>query len=88
MMPLIRVGDPLRPYGGAVLEGRYLAIGQPVACMGDKVRCDKHGDNRIAQGAVGFEKSQQSRTPVRRRIMRYDVIIVGGSYAEQVNRMG
>ena len=59
MMPLIRVGDPLRPYGGAVLEGRYLAIGQPVACMGDKVRCDKHGDNRIAQGAVGFSINGQ-----------------------------
>ena len=54
MMPLIRVGDPLHPFGGEVLEGRFLAIGQLLACTGDKVRCDKHGENRIAQGATGF----------------------------------
>ena len=49
MMPLIRRGDPLRPFGGEVLEGRFLAFGQRLSCAGDKVRCDKHGENRIVQ---------------------------------------
>lgn len=35
MMPLVRMGDPLRPYGGEVLEGHFEALGMPVACMGD-----------------------------------------------------
>ncbi|MNO07710.1 hypothetical protein D3C81_2300110 [compost metagenome] len=26
----------------------------PVACMGDKVRCDKHGMTHISEGASGF----------------------------------
>lgn len=54
MIPLIRQGDPLRPFGGEVKEGRYLAFGQAVSCAGDKVHCEKHGDNRIAEGAAGF----------------------------------
>ncbi|WP_434575998.1 PAAR domain-containing protein [Pseudomonas sp. Z3-6] len=54
MMPLIRVGDPLHPFGGEVLEGCFLALGQPMASVGDKVRCDLHGENRIAQGAAGY----------------------------------
>ncbi|CRM80108.1 PAAR domain-containing protein [Pseudomonas sp. 25 R 14] len=53
MMPLVRVGDPLRPFGGEVLEGRYLAFGKPVACVGDLVRCNLHGLTRVAQGASG-----------------------------------
>jgi hypothetical protein len=44
MTPLIRIGDPLRPFGGEVLEGRFLAFGQGLSCAGDKVRCDKHGE--------------------------------------------
>ena len=48
MMPLVRKGDPLRPFGGEVLEGHYLAFGKPVACMGDAARCNKHGLTRIA----------------------------------------
>ena len=59
MMPLIRRGDPLRPLGGEVLEGRFLAFGQPLSCAGDKVRCDLHGENRIAQGATGFSFNGQ-----------------------------
>lgn len=54
MMPLVRRGDPLRPYGGEVLEGHFEAFGMPVACMGDKVRCDKHGMTHISEGASGF----------------------------------
>jgi len=54
MMPVVRVGDPLHPYGGEVLEGHYNAFGMPVACKGDKVRCDKHGETRINEGASGF----------------------------------
>ena len=53
MMPLVRKGDPLRPFGGEVLEGHYLAFGKPVACMGDAARCNKHGLTRIAQGVPG-----------------------------------
>ena len=53
MMPLVRKGDPLRPFGGEVLEGHYLAFGKPVACMGDAARCNKHGLTRIAQGGAG-----------------------------------
>ncbi|MCY1185812.1 PAAR motif protein [compost metagenome] len=50
MIPLVRLGDPLRPFGGEVLEGHYLAFGKPVACMGDAARCNKHGLTRIVQG--------------------------------------
>lgn len=53
MMPIVRMGDPLRPFGGEVLEGRYLAFGKPVACVGDRVRCNLHGINRIVEGASG-----------------------------------
>lgn len=53
MLPLVRVGDPLHPFGGEVLEGHFLAFGKPVACMGDQVRCKKHGLNRISQGTLG-----------------------------------
>ncbi|WP_457968135.1 PAAR domain-containing protein [Pseudomonas sp. R4-84] len=59
MMPVIRLGDSLHPFGGKVLEGRFLAIGRPLSCVGDKVRCEKHGENRIAQGAGGFSFNGQ-----------------------------
>ncbi|PWU29043.1 PAAR domain-containing protein [Pseudomonas sp. RW407] len=51
MKPVVRVGDPLRPYGGEVLEGRYLAFGKPLAYLGARARCNKHGMTRIGQGA-------------------------------------
>lgn len=35
MMPLIRLGAPLRPFGGEVLEGRFLAFGKRLSCAGD-----------------------------------------------------
>lgn len=53
MMPIVRKGDPLRPFGGEVLQGHYLAFGKPVACVGDQVRCNLHGINRIVEGASG-----------------------------------
>lgn len=53
MMPLVRLGDPLRPYGGEVLEGGYSAFGKPVACVGHKARCEKHGDTYISEGTAG-----------------------------------
>jgi uncharacterized Zn-binding protein involved in type VI secretion len=53
MMPLVRLGDPLRPFGGEVLEGHYEAFGKPVACEGDRARCNKHGLTKIVEGASG-----------------------------------
>ncbi len=50
---LIRVGDVLREYGGEVLSGSYEAFGKPVACVGDKARCNKHGMTSIVQGTSG-----------------------------------
>ncbi|BAU71846.1 PAAR domain-containing protein [Metapseudomonas furukawaii] len=51
MKPLVRVGDPLVPFGGEVLEGHFLAFGKPVAFVGARARCDKHGMTQIVQGA-------------------------------------
>ncbi|MCY1287303.1 PAAR motif protein [compost metagenome] len=53
MKPLVRMGDPLRPFGGEVLEGHFLAFGKPVAFTGARARCNKHGPTRIAEGASG-----------------------------------
>lgn len=53
MKPLVRVGDPLRPFGGEVLEGCYLAFGKPVAFLGARARCNQHGMTRIQQGRPG-----------------------------------
>ena len=53
MLPLVRLGDPLQPFGGEVLQGHFLAFGKPVACMGDPVRCKKHGLNKISEGTAG-----------------------------------
>lgn len=50
---LIRVGDTLKEHGGEVLSGSYEAFCKPVACVGDKARCNKHGMTTIAQGAPG-----------------------------------
>lgn len=50
---LIRVGDTLKEYGGEVLSGSYEAFGKPVACVGDKARCNKHGMTSIVQGTSG-----------------------------------
>lgn len=50
---LIRVGDVLKEYGGEVLSGSYEAFGKPVACVGDKARCNKHGMTSIVQGTSG-----------------------------------
>ena len=53
MKPLIRVGDPLRPFGGEVLTGHYEAFGKPVACVDDQARCNLHGMTHIIEGASG-----------------------------------
>lgn len=53
MIPVVRVGDPLHPYGGEVLEGHYDAFGKPVACVDDKVRCNRHGNTHITEGTSG-----------------------------------
>jgi uncharacterized Zn-binding protein involved in type VI secretion len=53
MLPLVRMGDSLDPYGGEVLEGHYEAFGKPVACVGDKARCNKHGTTHVSEGASG-----------------------------------
>ncbi|HEF4762993.1 TPA: PAAR domain-containing protein [Pseudomonas putida] len=50
MLPLVRVGDSLSPFGGEVLEGHYEAFGMPVACEGDQARCNLHGFTRIKEG--------------------------------------
>lgn len=50
MLPLIRVGDPLSPHGGEVLQGSFMAFGSPVACVGDPARCKEHGLTHIIQG--------------------------------------
>lgn len=50
---VIRQGDTLREYGGVVLSGRYLAFGKPIARVGDKARCNKHGVTTIIEGASG-----------------------------------
>ncbi|MED5609068.1 PAAR domain-containing protein [Pseudomonas sp. JH-2] len=50
MLPLVRQGDPLRPYGGEVLDGHYLAFGKPVAFVGGRARCNKHGMTQIVEG--------------------------------------
>lgn len=50
MLPLVRMGDSLSPFGGEVLEGHYEAFGKPVACVGDQARCDLHGFTRIKEG--------------------------------------
>lgn len=52
MIPLVRLGDPLRPFGGVVLEGHYEAFGKPVACVGDAARCNKHGMTKIIEGVA------------------------------------
>ncbi len=51
MQPVIRQGDALREFGGEVLEGHYECYGLPIACLGDAVRCNLHGLNRIAEGS-------------------------------------
>lgn len=53
MMPLVRVGDPLRPFGGEVLTGHYKAFGKAVACVDDHVRCNLHGRTHIVEGVLG-----------------------------------
>lgn len=54
MIPVVRMGDSLQPYGGEVLEGHFKAFGMPLACVGDKARCDKHGPTHICEGAAGY----------------------------------
>lgn len=53
MLPLVRKGDPLHPFGGEVLEGRYEAFGKPVACLDDQARCNLHGLTHIVEGVSG-----------------------------------
>ncbi|WP_448124131.1 PAAR domain-containing protein [Pseudomonas veronii] len=53
MLPLVRMGDPLHPFGGEVLSGHYKAFGKPVACVDDQVRCNLHGITHITEGASG-----------------------------------
>jgi len=42
MMPLVRVGDPWRPFGGDVLSGHYKAFVKPVRGVDAQVRCSLH----------------------------------------------
>ncbi|VVO03045.1 PAAR domain-containing protein [Pseudomonas fluorescens] len=51
MLPLVRMGDSMSPFGGEVLEGHYEAFGKPVACMDDQARCDLHGMTHIVEGS-------------------------------------
>lgn len=51
MKNVVRRGDTLREFGGEVLEGHYECQGLPMACLGDAVRCNRHGATRIAQGS-------------------------------------
>lgn len=51
MKNIIRVGDTLKPHGGRVTTGHYLAFGKPVACIGDSAVCNKHGQTTIIEGA-------------------------------------
>lgn len=51
MKAIVRVGDALHPFGGEVLQGRYDCDGKPIACAGDRVRCNLHGFNAIAEGS-------------------------------------
>ncbi|WP_066752081.1 PAAR domain-containing protein [Proteus myxofaciens] len=51
MKNIIRVGDILKPYGGKVITGKYSAYGKPVACVGDRAICNKHGETYIIEGA-------------------------------------
>ncbi|MEX9949106.1 PAAR domain-containing protein [Providencia alcalifaciens] len=53
MKNIIRVGDTLKPYGGKVLTGQYLAFGKPVACVGDSAVCNRHGHTTIVEGTSG-----------------------------------
>lgn len=50
MLPLVRKGDSLSPFGGEVLEGHFEAFGFAVACVGGLARCDLHGLTRIKEG--------------------------------------
>lgn len=51
MKAFVRKGDTLREAGGEVLAGHYLCSDQPIACMGDAVRCNLHGLTEIAEGS-------------------------------------
>jgi uncharacterized Zn-binding protein involved in type VI secretion len=64
MLPLVRMGDPLRPFGGEVLEGHYEAFGKPVACVDDKARCNLHGLTHIVEGASGSTMDGKPVAPV------------------------
>lgn len=51
MLPLVRVGDALDPFGGEVLTGQFEAFGKPVACVGDQAHCVLHGRTYVSEGA-------------------------------------
>lgn len=53
MLPLVRQGDSLRPFGGEVLEGLFMAFGKPVAFVGARAQCSMHGRTTISGGASG-----------------------------------
>ena len=65
MLPLVRMGDSLSPFGGEVLEGHYEAFGKPVACVGDQARCDLHGLTHITEGTTVCDHGRQARGPGR-----------------------
>jgi uncharacterized Zn-binding protein involved in type VI secretion len=47
MKPIIHNGDALREFSGEVRE----CYGLPIACLGDAVRCNLCGLNRIGEGS-------------------------------------
>lgn len=56
MKNVIRVGDTLRPYGGTVFTGQYLAFGKPVACVGESAKCNRHGHTTtVLEGLSAIE---------------------------------
>ncbi|MBC7620874.1 MAG: PAAR domain-containing protein [Candidatus Saccharibacteria bacterium] len=52
---LILVGDPTS-HGGSVLSGAPTSTvgGKPVARLGDRVSCPRHGDNSIVEGQAAY----------------------------------
>ena len=51
MIPMVRMGDPLSPHGGEVLEGHSDYFDKLAARQGDQVRCKKHGLGTIVEGS-------------------------------------
>lgn len=57
---IVRVGDSLKEYGGSVIDGHYCAFGKGIACVGNKVVCNKHGVVSIVEGWSGLKIDNQA----------------------------